>query len=227
MSAHRATGTDAGSFLLVPPGWNGDAPDDATVIRLPTAVASIVGRFAVAGERRPAGRRRAAGGPDTDPGRRPRRGPPGRRSRRGGRPRLLRAAARGDGGLPARRPRRAAAGALPGDRPSRAGVPLRGSRPGAGRGAPRRPRGEPGAHGGRPPAGREPVRQRLEAHLPPVRLQPRLLRGRRPRRSGLEDHRSQDPVHPARPRRAGRAVGQPRLRGRLRHDVRGRRRRRR
>ena len=47
---HRATGTAAGSFLLVPPGWEGDAPGDATVIRLPTAVASIVGRWAVDGD---------------------------------------------------------------------------------------------------------------------------------------------------------------------------------
>jgi len=47
---HRATGTKAGSYLLVPP----DAPDrsggDLPTIRFPTAVASIVGRFAVAGE---------------------------------------------------------------------------------------------------------------------------------------------------------------------------------
>lgn len=47
---HRATGTSAASFLLVPPGWEGDAPADATVIRLPTAVASIVGRWAVDGD---------------------------------------------------------------------------------------------------------------------------------------------------------------------------------
>ncbi|MGE4176590.1 MAG: DUF1254 domain-containing protein [Thermoleophilia bacterium] len=47
---HRATGTGAGSFLLVPPGWEGDAPADATVIRLPTAIASIVGRWAVDGD---------------------------------------------------------------------------------------------------------------------------------------------------------------------------------
>jgi hypothetical protein len=47
---HRATGTAAGTFLLVPPGWDGDAPADATVIRLPTAVASIVGRWAVDGD---------------------------------------------------------------------------------------------------------------------------------------------------------------------------------
>ena len=47
---HRATGTAAGDFLLVPPGWTGDAPADATVIRVPTRVASIVGRWACAGD---------------------------------------------------------------------------------------------------------------------------------------------------------------------------------
>jgi hypothetical protein len=46
----RATGTAAGSFLLVGPDWDGAAPADATVIRFPTTVASIVGRWAVAGE---------------------------------------------------------------------------------------------------------------------------------------------------------------------------------
>lgn len=44
---HRATGPDAGRFLLVPPGWTGSEPDDATVVRVPTMVASIVGRWAV------------------------------------------------------------------------------------------------------------------------------------------------------------------------------------
>ena len=47
---HRATGTEAGSFLLVPPGWDGEAPTDATLIHCPTAVGAIVGRWAVAGE---------------------------------------------------------------------------------------------------------------------------------------------------------------------------------
>lgn len=46
---HRATGTAAGDFLLVPPGWSGDAPEGATVIEFPTRVASIVGRWACAG----------------------------------------------------------------------------------------------------------------------------------------------------------------------------------
>lgn len=47
---HRATGTGEGDFLLVPPGWEGDGPDGHTLIRFPTTVASIVGRWAVAGD---------------------------------------------------------------------------------------------------------------------------------------------------------------------------------
>jgi hypothetical protein len=47
---HRATGTAAGSLLLLPPGWEADVPAGARVIRLPTAIATIVGRWAVAGE---------------------------------------------------------------------------------------------------------------------------------------------------------------------------------
>ncbi len=46
----RATGTAAASFLLVPPDWDGSAPGDVTVIRFPTAIASIIGRWAVEGE---------------------------------------------------------------------------------------------------------------------------------------------------------------------------------
>ncbi len=45
----RATGTAAGSFWIVAPGFEGDLPDDAAVIRAPTMVAIIVGRWAVAG----------------------------------------------------------------------------------------------------------------------------------------------------------------------------------
>jgi hypothetical protein len=46
---HRATGTEAGTYLLVAPDWDGTAGDGDTVIRLPTAVATIVGRWAVDG----------------------------------------------------------------------------------------------------------------------------------------------------------------------------------
>jgi hypothetical protein len=47
---HRATGTRSGSFLLAPPGDGEHASDQAPVIRFPTAVATIVGRWAVDGE---------------------------------------------------------------------------------------------------------------------------------------------------------------------------------
>ncbi len=45
----RATGTSAGSFLVVPPGWHGQAPSGARVIEAPTSVATIVGRWACVG----------------------------------------------------------------------------------------------------------------------------------------------------------------------------------
>ena len=45
----RATGTAAGSFLLVPPGWRAGAPPGARVIEFPTTVATIVGRWACNG----------------------------------------------------------------------------------------------------------------------------------------------------------------------------------
>ena len=47
---HRATGTEEGDFLLVPPSWTGEPPAGHTVIRVPTLVASIVGRWAVASD---------------------------------------------------------------------------------------------------------------------------------------------------------------------------------
>ncbi len=45
---HRATGTGEGDFLLVPQHWQGDAPEGATILRFPTIIGSIVGRWAVA-----------------------------------------------------------------------------------------------------------------------------------------------------------------------------------
>jgi hypothetical protein len=45
----RATGTAAGSFLLAPPGWKGDAPSGIRVIEFPTTVGTIVGRRACDG----------------------------------------------------------------------------------------------------------------------------------------------------------------------------------
>lgn len=45
----RGTGTEAGRYLLVPPGWDGEVLGDATVVHCPTRIASIVGRWACAG----------------------------------------------------------------------------------------------------------------------------------------------------------------------------------
>jgi hypothetical protein len=45
----RATGTGAGSFLIVPPGWTGQGPGATRVIEAPASVATIVGRWACAG----------------------------------------------------------------------------------------------------------------------------------------------------------------------------------
>jgi hypothetical protein len=46
----RATGTATGAFLLVPPGWQGDAPAGTQVIEFPATVGTIVGRWACDGE---------------------------------------------------------------------------------------------------------------------------------------------------------------------------------
>lgn len=43
----RATGTGPGRFLITPPGWTGEVPSDCTAIESPTAICSIVGRWAV------------------------------------------------------------------------------------------------------------------------------------------------------------------------------------
>ncbi|APE38860.1 hypothetical protein BOX37_29950 [Nocardia mangyaensis] len=46
----RATGNREGDYLLVPPGWQGTTPDATTLIRFPTTVGVIVGRWACADE---------------------------------------------------------------------------------------------------------------------------------------------------------------------------------
>lgn len=45
----RATGSQGGRFLLAPADWSGDVPSGATLVRIPTTIASIVGRWAVSG----------------------------------------------------------------------------------------------------------------------------------------------------------------------------------
>ncbi|MBS1907199.1 MAG: DUF1254 domain-containing protein [Actinobacteria bacterium] len=47
---HRATGTGAQDYCLVPPDWSGSLPANATAIRCPTRVLSIVGRWACAAD---------------------------------------------------------------------------------------------------------------------------------------------------------------------------------
>ncbi|UYM07703.1 DUF1254 domain-containing protein [Solicola gregarius] len=47
---HRATGTSAGSFVLLPPNADNDEFTDAQVIRFPTDLATIAGRWAVDGD---------------------------------------------------------------------------------------------------------------------------------------------------------------------------------
>jgi hypothetical protein len=46
----RATGTSRGTYLLTPPGWEGDVPERAPQIPVPTTVATIVGRWTCDGE---------------------------------------------------------------------------------------------------------------------------------------------------------------------------------
>lgn len=45
----RATGTAAGSFTFVPPGWDGAVDDGSTVVHAPSTIAVIVGRLQVDG----------------------------------------------------------------------------------------------------------------------------------------------------------------------------------
>lgn len=46
----RATGTERGTYLLTPPGWDGEVPRGARRIEVPTRLATIVGRWACDGE---------------------------------------------------------------------------------------------------------------------------------------------------------------------------------
>lgn len=47
----RATGSKAGSYLIVGPGWKGKAPAGSTVIAAPTSLVWIIGRTLVDGEK--------------------------------------------------------------------------------------------------------------------------------------------------------------------------------
>ena len=109
---HRATGTAAGDFLLVPPGWDGAAPDGATVDpRSRRAVGTIVGRWACRRRRttcRPSHALQDAMTLEPLDARRRRRRPSRARPARGRGPRVLREAARLVAGVPAGAARRRA-----------------------------------------------------------------------------------------------------------------------
>ncbi|WP_455356179.1 DUF1254 domain-containing protein [Streptomyces sp. SYSU K217416] len=45
----RATGTEASTWLIAPPGWAGTTPEGVRVIDAPTAVVTVIGRSACAG----------------------------------------------------------------------------------------------------------------------------------------------------------------------------------
>ena len=161
-----------------------------TVIRLPTAVATILGRWAVNGEKDMAAVPRAAGAADAHPDERWRRwtAGPGRRGRR--RPACVRADAGLDAGLSPGRARHRVPAAIRTTRSTRPDFAVRLPRPSALQPPLKeRPGGGAQAHGGCAQARGKPRSQRLEADLPRVRLQPRLLRDRRARRSPLEDRR--------------------------------------
>jgi hypothetical protein len=46
----RATGTEEGFYLLAGPNWEGDVPEGVTLLRAPTNIFVIAGRFATSGE---------------------------------------------------------------------------------------------------------------------------------------------------------------------------------
>ncbi|NPV61680.1 MAG: DUF1254 domain-containing protein [Methanotrichaceae archaeon] len=46
----RATGTKEGHYLLAGPSWDGDVPDGITLLRAPTNIFVVAGRFACSGE---------------------------------------------------------------------------------------------------------------------------------------------------------------------------------
>lgn len=80
-------------------------------------------------------------------------------------------------------------------------------------------------HGGVAASGRHlPGGQWLDARLPRIRLQPRPSRPWHDRRPGVEDARPHGQLPGAGAGHAGRPVGQPRVRGRLRDDLHRRRR---
>ena len=138
---HRATGTGAGTYLLVAPGADADARPGETLIRLPDGRRD---------DRRALGRRR--------------RGRPARGARAAGRAHASGDRARGrtaaglDAGVPARGARSRGPAGVRAARPARRRVPLRRRRPRAG-GRPARGAGRRGGRASRTPSRTAPARR--------------------------------------------------------------------
>ena len=186
----RASGSDARSCLVTPPGWAGQVPSGFNRIPAPTQIVTILGRWAcsgpddlpvvhalqdqlslrpVTGEKTGAGVPQPATVPDELE--------------------VLREAAHLDGGIPARgsRPRLPAAVQALGPAGRGSPLPRRTSRPDP-RAGPRSGRG-PSQAGSLHPLRHRPEDQRLDDGPAHVRLQPGLLRPRDDRRPAVEKSR--------------------------------------
>ena len=220
---HRATGTEEGDFLLVPPGWEGEFPQHHTVIRFPTTVASIVGRWSVASDDDLPTVHLLQDATTLTP------------VDGGAEPVGL---AVPDPAVPEEliflEKLRVWSQQFPPpdrDRPLQDGLaPLGTTHTGSSPylTLPEDEReslaaGLEGRQGCAPPCARfgpQPAGQWLETHVPCLRLQPGLLRGRCPRRRPLQDRRPEAPHRRTRSCRHRGSLGQPPLRSGLHHDLR-------
>ena len=196
----RATGTGARDFLLLPPDWEGEGSGMPRSIRFPTRIATIVGRWACDGVDDLPAVHALQDATDADPVATPRGRRRAARRRRGAQrgARVLREAA----ACGRRSSRRRRATSRCRQRSRRSGsrgevaatsTPTTTPRPRSRRATPQ------GKAALEQLIHRAAARgERLEPHLPPVRLQPRLLRGRHHRRRRVEDRRP-----PGAHRRAG------------------------
>ena len=217
----RATGNDGGTFVIVPPGWTGDRPDDATADRRSTHDPVDRRAFRLRRPRRHPQRGRPPGPrpPSPPPTRRacPRRAPRDRPRRRPTTSPFFEQASvlsRAFPGRPEPTPptqhRFAPLGVTDETSPYVNPDPdwRRRSTPGWQPGKAKMEAARPARQG--------PGRQRLDRRHPRLRLQPRRPRARHHRHHRVEDGLSaRHSLRPACRRRPARPVGQPRLRSRV------------